>query len=1024
MKIFTEKGILNKLILIVLAIIILNAIIPTNVSYAAKDEGSVGGVLLKPISNLMLALGDFVMDLIHNVVYDMPTSIIRVDNTNDLWQAILIVLAVVVAILVLVAIGGGALAGAASIIGKIATAIGTPIAGTIGSSIISKVAAAAIGTILVTSVRGGVAAGIFTAVEQYGDQIPFPIFRVTPEEIFKGEIALLDINFFKTADEIKEEFKDSIDTTGTLQNRTSVFSNTYYKIENNSETVENTINDKLVEKGYTGERIELTLSERTISRRWGDADIAYEATIKIERYTEAIAGEVKTGYNCTFNIESGEWIGAETQTLGLQLKETIAKWYYAIRNFALIAMMIILIYIGIRILMSGLSSEKAKYKNMLMDWVVAVCLIFIMHYIMAFSMNIVESVGVVFGAVKDEEAAYTQGKKYAALYEYDPGVARALEDAGVNVDELRETDPETGIEVIRWDAKNIVGIARVEAALNNSGSYLYMGYVMCYLVLVFFTVFFLFTYLKRALYLTFFTIIAPLVAMTYPIDKLHDGKAQAFDMWLKEYIFNLMIQPVHLLLYTILISSAFELASTNILYTITAIGFIMPAEKFLRKMFGFDKAQTPGFLSGPAGAALMITGFNKLFNRKPSKGIGGSGDGTGNGSNKLKSSDENPMGSDITEFSALGKEADNNQGENSNIFEDVSRMKAVEESNTSLSQTGLNNLDIERRLRGNAANPILNKGNPKPIISDRIKRKLQEEREQSLENFKEKHEKLYKGLESADKVRNAIGSRAEKIGNGIGKGWRFASGYAKSYAGQRLQRSFNNVVSGKPIRDVANFVGGAYAGAGAFVLGSTIALSSDKPIENIPKYGGTLSAAAYAMGSRDSRPNYDVNTAFEDARRAQFDSEEEYQKMLMEEERNKTIEDENNLKELRKYLRLKEISEEIEKLYNYGDCIDSGIKDMKDLATIIQLTESGKMDRKTAATAAKYYKKAGGKPKNMGERDLKDLKFQYRNKVKGELKQGSTESDKDYENRVDNTVKIILGNIDLFGTTKDNLTEI
>ena len=40
--------------------------------------------------------------------------------------------------------------------------------------------------------------------------------------------------------------------------------------------------------------------------------------------------------------------------------------------------------------------------------------------------------------------------------------------------------------------------------------------------------------------MAFLTIIAPLVALTYPIDKINDGKAQAFNMWFKEYIFNLL----------------------------------------------------------------------------------------------------------------------------------------------------------------------------------------------------------------------------------------------------------------------------------------------------------------------------------------------------------------------------------------------------------------------------------------------------------------------------------------------------
>ena len=38
--------------------------------------------------------------------------------------------------------------------------------------------------------------------------------------------------------------------------------------------------------------------------------------------------------------------------------------------------------------------------------------------------------------------------------------------------------------------------------------------------------------------MAFLTMVAPLVAFMYPIDKMNDGKAQGFDTWIKEYIFN------------------------------------------------------------------------------------------------------------------------------------------------------------------------------------------------------------------------------------------------------------------------------------------------------------------------------------------------------------------------------------------------------------------------------------------------------------------------------------------------------
>lgn len=62
---------------------------------------------------------------------------------------------------------------------------------------------------------------------------------------------------------------------------------------------------------------------------------------------------------------------------------------------------------------------------------------------------------------------------------------------------------------------------------------------------------------------------------------------------------------MHLLLYYILITSAFDLAGKNTIYSMVAIGFMIPAEKLLRSLFGFEKAKTPGLLAGPAGAQLQ-----------------------------------------------------------------------------------------------------------------------------------------------------------------------------------------------------------------------------------------------------------------------------------------------------------------------------------------------------------------------------------------------------------------------------------
>ena len=64
----------------------------------------------------------------------------------------------------------------------------------------------------------------------------------------------------------------------------------------------------------------------------------------------------------------------------------VIHWFSAILNIEIVLSMSVLLYIGIRMLLSTVAQDKAKYKQMLIDWVVSLCLLFFMHYIMAFSV--------------------------------------------------------------------------------------------------------------------------------------------------------------------------------------------------------------------------------------------------------------------------------------------------------------------------------------------------------------------------------------------------------------------------------------------------------------------------------------------------------------------------------------------------------------------------------------------------------------------------------------------------------------
>ena len=74
--------------------------------------------------------------------------------------------------------------------------------------------------------------------------------------------------------------------------------------------------------------------------------------------------------------------------LSYSLSGVVSKWYYILLRIGIVAMLSVLVYIGIRILISSAASDKAKYKQMLGDWLIGLILLFTLHYIMIFATKL------------------------------------------------------------------------------------------------------------------------------------------------------------------------------------------------------------------------------------------------------------------------------------------------------------------------------------------------------------------------------------------------------------------------------------------------------------------------------------------------------------------------------------------------------------------------------------------------------------------------------------------------------------
>lgn len=355
----------------------------------------------------------------------------------------------------------------------------------------------------------------------------------------------------------------------------------YADFKNTDEaTIKKTIDASELNLGWGGKSYQIPLSRLSPEEIFGG---------KIAALDINFINPDKNNWGTATDSEGNEIVASSAG----QLQKTIASWYVALRNLSTVGLLSILVYIGIRIILSSTANDKAKYKQMLTDWLIALCLLFFMHYIMSFIITMTESITT------------------AILGDSNGNI-------GVTVNPSSKA-PSTAFTT------NLMGFARFQIQKNTILEK--CTYLIIYGFLIYYTIMFTWKYLKRMIMMAFLTIIAPLVVLTYPIDKMNDGKAQAFDSWLKEYTFNALLQPFHLIIYYIFVLSAMDLAVNNILYTIVVLWFIPKAEEILRKFFGFDKAPSLGnTMAGFAGGV----GLSKLMSGKG----GSKGKSSGGGSSK------------------------------------------------------------------------------------------------------------------------------------------------------------------------------------------------------------------------------------------------------------------------------------------------------------------------------------------------------------------------------------------------------
>ncbi|MBR3613759.1 MAG: hypothetical protein IKL55_01080 [Clostridia bacterium] len=254
------------------------------------------------------------------------------------------------------------------------------------------------------------------------------------------------------------------------------------------------------------------------------------------------------------------------------IRRGTASWFYIMRNFSASILLCILIYVGIRMAISTVAEDKAKYKKMFFDWCCSLALIFVLQYIAIFTI-------------------YANNAIVDALKTLHNG-----------------SDLDEAIGKIALQALMPVGTVSIVATF-------------VYVMIVFQTISFMIAYMQRVLKVAFLLIISPLISITYSIDKMGDGKAQALNAWLKEFVYTILIQPFHCIIYMAFVNAAVALLPNNTILgtfaslfateynqlangmlVVLCLKFVNDGEKAIRKIFGF---QDDGNLTSMAAGAVV-----------------------------------------------------------------------------------------------------------------------------------------------------------------------------------------------------------------------------------------------------------------------------------------------------------------------------------------------------------------------------------------------------------------------------------
>ena len=253
-----------------------------------------------------------------------------------------------------------------------------------------------------------------------------------------------------------------------------------------------------------------------------------------------------------FSDETANGTQLDSDGLVYKLRHSAAFWYYIFRSIAIGALLISFVLNAIKALSSGSTIEqKAIAKMALKDWVISAVLVFFMHMLIIFIINLNNS--------------------FVAVLENVSGSAE--------IGELMET--------------------MLEACFSSS-FIIRCAALIVYVLMIWQTVKYLLIYIERFLKAFFLMVISPIIPVWYSTEKAIGNRSVALDGWLKSFIYLVFIQLIHCVIYIVIVAVAMTSLGSNTtdhiqltdigaaLFAVLALFTVPYGESWLKKILGFE----------------------------------------------------------------------------------------------------------------------------------------------------------------------------------------------------------------------------------------------------------------------------------------------------------------------------------------------------------------------------------------------------------------------------------------------------